>query len=71
MLKTFLLTYSHSGVDAISGEQSSGKKKITVGTQAISHKRCYDKIKARFYYVNIETGDSKWRPPNEGLVLCT
>ena len=36
-----------------------------------SHRRCYDKKKQRFYYVDLKTGESKWRAPTEGVVLCT
>ena len=36
----------------------------------VNYRRCFDKTKQRFYYVNTVTGESKWRPPTEGIVLC-
>jgi hypothetical protein len=35
-----------------------------------NYRRVYDKNKSQFYYVNLENGESKWRAPTEGVVLC-
>ena len=35
-----------------------------------NYRRCYNKEKQRFYYVDLTSGESKWRAPTKGLVLC-
>lgn len=46
-------------------------KPVAVSSAEPSHRRCFDKKKQRFYYVDLVSGESKWRAPSEGIVLCT
>lgn len=55
--------------DATDHVNNAGSSK-SQSAPAPTHRRCFDKAKNRFYYVDLKTGESKWRAPTEGLVVC-